>query len=302
MSLLDLPNELLCQIVEDLPTEKDIFSIARASKRLYHLTIALLYRFNAEHSKSSALLWAATHGQLATAEKALKERLDAQKPKNISRHEYAQSTPSIEAALVLAAENNHEALVRLLIKNGASPNWGDRSRKQNAMEVASGRGHTQVVKTLLELGASARIGFGLKLFAIQLAALNGHIEIVRLLIDAGEDPDRNNGRPAGGAYSPLQAAILSDNQDLAKLLLAKGAKVNHRRANGDTPLEFAIMKRRLQLASLLLDAGAKVYRGQSRHVRHPALESAGRPGCEDFLELIKNETVHSWSEEDDDRF
>jgi ankyrin repeat protein len=301
MSLLDLPNELLCQISEHLGTEKDISLFAQVNKQLYDLTTTHLYRINAKHSKSSALLWAATHGRTSTAKKALKERLDVEKPVAMTSSAYAQSTPSIEAALVLAAENNQEVMVKFLIGNGARPHWGDRNRKRNAMEVASEQGHTQIVKLLLDLGANPRAGFGLKAFSIQVAAMRGHIEIVQLLVDAGEDPDRCNGRPAGGSYSPLQAAVLMANEPMAKLLLSKGAKVNHRSAIGYTPLELAVRKRRLPLVRILLDAGAKVYGGTSNRRRRlqtrlTVLECAAQPGYEEYLELLKNETVHPWSE------
>jgi ankyrin repeat protein len=292
MFLLDLPTELHCRISEQLETQKDISSFAQVNQQLYDSTITHLYRINAKHSKSSALLWAATHARITTAEKALKERLDF---KNLlTPHAYAQSTPSIEAALVLAAENNHPEMVRLLIDNGARPHWGDRDRKRNAMEVASEQGHTQIVKLLLDLGANPRAGFGRKAFSIQVAAMQGHIEIVELLINAGEDPDRCNGRPAGGSYTPLQAAVLTGNESMVKLLLLKGAKVNHRSAIGDTPLELAVTRQRLPLVKILLDAGAKVYEGA--YVRRPALKSAAQPGREEYLELLKNEKVHPWSE------
>jgi|SRR5690242_5684815 len=173
---------------------------------------------------------------------------------------------------------------------------------RNAMEAAAEQGHADVVKILLNFGASPSARLGNHPFAIQLAATGGHVNIVRLLIEAGEYPDRCSARPAGGSFSPLQAAALYDNVDLAALLLAKGARVNHRSASGDTPLELAVMKKSVQCLKVLLEAGAKVYGKDHRHVRHHALEWAKRLGHEQCLELLKNENVHVYLSEEDARF
>ncbi|PVH91238.1 hypothetical protein DM02DRAFT_473495, partial [Periconia macrospinosa] len=68
MPLLHLPNELLCRISENLELERDINAFAQANCRLYRLLNTYLYRYNIRHSGSSALLWAAQHGQEATAQ------------------------------------------------------------------------------------------------------------------------------------------------------------------------------------------------------------------------------------------
>ncbi|KAF2254159.1 hypothetical protein BU26DRAFT_385809, partial [Trematosphaeria pertusa] len=73
MPLLDLSNELLCLVSENLLSESDINALARTDRLLYDLTNIHLYRYNVQHSDSSALLWAAKHGQLSTAQKLLEE-------------------------------------------------------------------------------------------------------------------------------------------------------------------------------------------------------------------------------------
>jgi hypothetical protein len=73
MPLLDLPNELVQDISEYLKSERDINAIAQANRRLYCLLDSYLYRYNVQQSGSSALLWAARHGQEATAQKAIRD-------------------------------------------------------------------------------------------------------------------------------------------------------------------------------------------------------------------------------------
>ncbi|PVH92129.1 hypothetical protein DM02DRAFT_469415, partial [Periconia macrospinosa] len=68
MPLLRLPDELLWCISENLNLERDINAFAQANRRLYGLLNTYLYRYNIRYSESSALLWAAQHGQEATAQ------------------------------------------------------------------------------------------------------------------------------------------------------------------------------------------------------------------------------------------
>ncbi|KAJ8110232.1 hypothetical protein OPT61_g6871 [Boeremia exigua] len=300
MSLLGLPNELLQGIAKNIQTEKDISSFSRVNRRLYNVSIASLYRFNAEHTGRSALVWAAANGMTGTAERSLKaEPLDQDYRED---DDGSQMTPVGTVALVLAARNNHADLVRLLIENGVEPDEPDLDQMRNAMEAAAEEGHTGIATLLLELGADASEGLGGAPFAIQHAAMGGHIEIVRMLIDGGEHPDRCSGRPGGGSYSPLQAAALTDNEELARMLLDRGARVDHRSASSDTPLELAVWKKSLRCIKVLLEAGAKVYGKNDYYVSRPALEMARERGREECLEMLQNETVHVYSEQEDDRF
>ncbi|KAF2176500.1 hypothetical protein K469DRAFT_457640, partial [Zopfia rhizophila CBS 207.26] len=73
MSLLHLANEVLCCISENLELERDINAFVQANRRLYRLLNTHLYRYNIRRSRSSALLWAAQHGQEATAQRLLEE-------------------------------------------------------------------------------------------------------------------------------------------------------------------------------------------------------------------------------------
>ena len=71
--LLRLPNELLQCVAENLDLAEHINAFARTNTRLYNLLNRYLYRYDIQQCGSSALLWAARHGQEATARKSLKE-------------------------------------------------------------------------------------------------------------------------------------------------------------------------------------------------------------------------------------
>ncbi|KAF1948110.1 hypothetical protein CC80DRAFT_459683 [Byssothecium circinans] len=64
MPLLRLANEVLYCISENLKFERGINAFAQANRRLYCLLNTYLYRYNIRQSGSSALLWAARHGQV----------------------------------------------------------------------------------------------------------------------------------------------------------------------------------------------------------------------------------------------
>ncbi|KAF1934713.1 ankyrin, partial [Clathrospora elynae] len=137
MPLLDLPNELLLKISENLESERDINAIAQANRRLYCLLDSYLYRYNIQQSGSSALLWAARHGQEATAHKLLREKANIQ----ATNHDD-------QAPLLLAVENGHTQVVKLLLDKGDNVNEQGRSYG-NALQAASAGGYTAVVHGII---------------------------------------------------------------------------------------------------------------------------------------------------------
>ncbi|CAG5179642.1 uncharacterized protein ALTATR162_LOCUS9388 [Alternaria atra] len=163
MPLLDLPNELLRDISEYLESERDINAVAQANRPLYGLLNSYLYRYNVQQSGSSALLWAARHDQEATAQKSLREKANIQ----------ATNDDDDEAPLLLAAENGHKQVVKLLVDKGADVN-AQGGRYGNALYAASYRGHEAVVRQLLDKGAEINAQGGYFSNALQAASDGGH--------------------------------------------------------------------------------------------------------------------------------
>ena len=274
MSLLDLPNELLSQICEDLHKTQDIASFNQVSRHLHRLTEEHLFRFDAREGRSSALLWAAAHGRLQTAEKALKALQRDEKLPDGSVGDVSTSTePAIEpidVALVHAAGMGHVSVVRLLVEHGASFLWRGTERRQTAMEAACFEGNIGVVRVLLELGAIPSTGHYMRPYPIQCAAMKGHTDVVELLISAGASVNTCTGRPEGGSFPPLQLAVRGDHEETAKLLIIKGATINLRIGRMHTALEEAVRGDHLWAIRLLLTSGAMVFAPASGLVRCPA--------------------------------
>lgn len=105
-----------------------------------------------------------------------------------------------------------------------------------------------VVKLLLEKGADPNRGGGTILYA----ALDKRLGIMaQTLLDSGADPNLH------GGTSCLEVAAAHDDVAAVKLLLARGADINHDDAVGaGTALILAVENRNAALVKLLLDHGA----------------------------------------------
>ena len=96
-----------------------------------------------------------------------------------------------------------------------------------------------------------------KQVALALAAQHGHAEVVRLLLDAGEDPNRFNPEGYHDHSTPLHQAIASNQPDVVRLLVERGARLDMRDTlYGGTPLGWAIHCERPDLAEYLRARGA----------------------------------------------
>lgn len=162
-----------------------------------------------------------------------------------------------QTALMWAAAEGHAAAVRVLIKAGADINARAASGQFTPLLFAIREGHIDAVRALLEAGANPRDQitkpFASKYgpvgnetvvtSALALAIINAHYELAALLLEKGADPNVSDARGSVlHALAWMRRPGLPDNRDfgapaptgnldsleLAKLLLAKGAKPNTR--------------------------------------------------------------------------
>jgi ankyrin repeat protein len=134
-----------------------------------------------------------------------------------------------ESGLMLAAEQGHlemvKLLVRLLISSGADVNAAD-------------------VKGLA-VGETPLI----------VAAMKGKTNIAALLIAEGA---KVNSRTKDGQTALIYAASAPDDRtEVVRLLIEKGADVNAKDKTGMTALDYALKKRDLALFKILMEAGAR---------------------------------------------
>ena len=118
-------------------------------------------------------------------------------------------------ALAMAVSAQYFDLVKVLIQNGSDPNLDPR----NILLEAVARDSETIAEFLLDHGADPNIlnsegGF------LPYAVQNGDTRLVKKLLAKGADVNVNDSMGAG---TPLQLAVESDQPDMVKVLLERGA-------------------------------------------------------------------------------
>ena len=154
--------------------------------------------------------------------------------------------------LLKASWDGDLPIVQYLIAKGANINARASDTKETALMNAVTRGHTDVIKALLEAKADVtpRNSFDFNAFTTAVAA--GKQDIAGLLLDAGA----KIGDGASG-LTPLAFAVSSGNIDMIRFLVERGADVNAKMKDGTTPLKLAKKGDQAEIVALLEAAGAK---------------------------------------------
>jgi ankyrin repeat protein len=91
-------------------------------------------------------------------------------------------------ALIYAARNGHESIVRLLLERGASVDQAEEDAERNgwtALVHAAQNGFESIVRLLIDHNADVNKSGGNGDTAVLYAARNGYAEIVRTLLEKG---------------------------------------------------------------------------------------------------------------------
>jgi len=231
--------------------------LADAAEKRDHAAVTRLLAWantgvdTAQPDGMTALLWAATHDELATARALLKFGAD---PKKANRYGV---TP-----LSLACQNGNGELVELLLAAGADPQQA-LPGGETPLLTAARTGRPGAVRALLARGA--RVGDALPNGQTPLmwAAAEGNTEVIGLLLAAGADL---NVKLASG-YNALLFAVRGGHAVTVRALLAAGADLNYvtvpaSKPTGKQPvagtgaLVIAIENGHFELAAELVDRGA----------------------------------------------
>ncbi|KAA8564877.1 hypothetical protein EYC84_010647 [Monilinia fructicola] len=163
-------------------------------------------------------------------------------------------TPLVEAAI-----NAHEATVELLLKDGAQTLSIDKKAADGGTPLfaAIHGGHKDVVKILLECGASIDCEDQDGVTPFLLAVKKAQVPIVELLLKYGSSIDM--GGRAG--RTPLSWAITSRDEFMIMALLRMDADMELKDRDGYTTLNFAICDggcESLPIIKSLLNHGADI--------------------------------------------
>ncbi|KAJ7925549.1 ankyrin repeat-containing domain protein, partial [Mycena leptocephala] len=113
--------------------------------------------------------------------------------------------------------------LRRLIQKGANPNlWSAEIRFGNALQLVAYHGKAELVKALLQAGASPNTHGGQYGTALCAACANGKVKLINALLQAGASPNAD-----GGDYgTALCAACASGRVEVVNALLQAGARRN----------------------------------------------------------------------------
>ena len=159
------------------------------------------------------------------------------------------SDQSGNTLLMIAARNSNASLLEFLLGNRANilkrNMYGD-----SAIMVAAFRGHTAVVRRLLDAGADIHSdGWN----ALHYSAYAGYTEIVRLLVDRHADLDAE----APNGQTALMLAASTGQLEAIKILVDADADMDLEDRAGKTAIELAIKAGHANVVDYLRESGAE---------------------------------------------
>ena len=181
--------------------------------------------------------------------------------------------PTGETPLMMAAQVGVLAVVEQLLKHGARVDFREPKYGQTALMFAARAGNTDIVDALLARGANPNVAtyVGDTPAFIKPNSVPGFgfgVGIIR----GGVPADRGRREPTPGGMTPLLYAARHNHVEVAQHLIAAGADVNTKEANGIWPLLMAISNNNMAVAHYLLEHGSHV-NGQDWYGRSPLWEA-----------------------------
>jgi ankyrin repeat protein len=153
----------------------------------------------------------------------------------------------------LVSEGDLERVESLLKENPLLVNEED-ANGRTPLFTAVIRRNPQMVKLLIDYGASVRVGDRNLRAPIHFAGFNNDTDMIALLLEKGAVVDTR----AIGAATPLIHSSLFNSVEVSRFLIEHGADINIQCNSLTTPLYFAALNNNREYLDYLLDAGADI--------------------------------------------
>uniref|UniRef100_K7FN42 Uncharacterized protein n=1 Tax=Pelodiscus sinensis TaxID=13735 RepID=K7FN42_PELSI len=231
-----------CVNQENKAGETPLHLAAAVKKDLVHLEeeetriIAMLMEYDADISRTTRLSletplhYCARVGNSDILLEMLKHMSTSQMQQTINKQAKNGWSP-----LLVAAERGHTAIVKILLQHHARVDVFDEHGKA-ALHLAAENGHDQIADVLLWHKAFVNAKTKLGLTPLHLSAQNGYNHLVKRLVEthlASIDAMTLTKR------TPLHLAALTGQLDVCTSLLSMNADVNATDIHGQTPLHLA---------------------------------------------------------------
>ncbi|XP_043088851.1 transient receptor potential cation channel, subfamily N, member 1 isoform X3 [Puntigrus tetrazona] len=192
--------------------------------------------------KQTPLHLAAISGQLDVCSSLLNLKAD------ITATDIRGQTP-----LHLAAENDHSEVVKLFLRQRPELAMLANVEGASCTHIAADKGSLAVIKELLLFNQGGPVTLNNKangLCPLHLAAAGGHTEVVKVLLDSGASVTEED----TSGYTPLHLAALSGHENVVRLLLnSPGVQADaETNIQGSSPLHLAAQSGHTAVVGLLL--------------------------------------------------
>jgi ankyrin repeat protein len=168
--------------------------------------------------------------------------------------EYASSdSKEMNDCLIFASYSGNKELINFLINSYNVNINAFEEHGKTALMVATMSGNSEIIRILLDHGASININDKTRRNALMLSVQAGNLELAELLIQKGADVNNKDYK----GISPLMFAAKSGHLRLVELLVDNGADVNAKSINNASPMFLSAFNN--EVANYLYKQGAKVY-------------------------------------------
>ncbi|CZS89810.1 uncharacterized protein RAG0_01064 [Rhynchosporium agropyri] len=241
MSLLQLPYELLLEVLSYLVEDSDVKCLVLVSRYLYELFNDILYTRDIRSGINRAFFWSVYHGHAENLRRLIRLGVD------INLREAPWTWEMVTELLPGVPDTLHrmDYEIELLpsVPSVPRPLSHRHSYKlcTSAQRIAAHNGFITGLSLLLEAGAKIE---GSNLHGdpspLALAILQDHAEVFHLLLNAMTEELRSE-KQAPSQMTYLELASHHHRPEMVRAMISKGADVAIKDSRGRTPLMHAIL-------------------------------------------------------------